>query len=244
MDLDQVLNGSGEGEPQQDATPAAPPVTEPAPEPKGETPAEPKQAEPATGEPPAPGHEKSVPLSALEAERKQRQDWKEKAIRLEEQLKAAQAPQGQQQAQQPPTHIPVEDVIINERLNMSEMMLRQTHADVDEKIDRFKQELDRNPALSAELKRQTHPYKWAYEYASRLQLMDEIGSDPNAYREKLKEQVKAELAQQAPAHTEQPAAAAAPAPRIPQSLATAHSVGARTAPSWTGPTPLDNILKT
>lgn len=242
MDLDQVLNGNGEGEPQQDAASAAPPVNEPAAEPKGETPVEPKQAEPATGEPPAPGHEKSVPLSALEAERKQRQDWKEKAIRLEEQLKAAQAPQGKQQAAQQPTQIPVEDALINERLNISEMMLREAHTDVDEKIDRFKQELDRNPGLSSELRRQPHPYKWAYEYAKRLQLMDEIGSDPNAYREKLKEQVKAELAQQPPAIPEQPAAAA-PAPRIPQSLATAHSVGARSTPPWTGPTPLDNILK-
>lgn len=242
MDLDQVLNGNGEGEPQE-AAPVAAPASEPATEPKGDTPAEPTQAAAATGEPPAPGHEKSVPLSALEAERKQRQDWKEKAIRLEEQLKAAQAPQGQQQAAQQPTQIPVEEALINERLNMSEMMLRQTHNDVDEKIDRFKQELDRNPALSADLRRQTHPYKWAYEYAARLQLMDEIGTDPNAYREKLKEQVKAELAQQVSATPEQPAAAA-PAPRIPQSLATAHSVGARTAPSWTGPTPLDNILKT
>lgn len=242
MDLDQVLNGNGEGEPQE-AAPVAAPASEPATELKGDTPAEPTQAAAATGEPPAPGHEKSVPLSALEAERKQRQDWKEKAIRLEEQLKAAQAPQGQQQAAQQPTQIPVEEALINERLNMSEMMLRQTHNDVDEKIDRFKQELDRNPALSADLRRQTHPYKWAYEYAARLQLMDEIGTDPNAYREKLKEQVKAELAQQVSATPEQPAAAA-PAPRIPQSLATAHSVGARTAPSWTGPTPLDNILKT
>lgn len=242
MDLDQVLNGTDDGEP---SMPAAAPATEVnnAPvEPKGETAAEPTQGDVATGEPPAPAHEKSVPLSALEAERKQRQDWKEKAIRLEEQLKAAQAPQGQQAAPQQQGPIPVEDALINERLNMSEMMLRQTHVDVDEKIDRFKQELDRNPSLVAELRRQVHPYKWAYEYASRLQLMDEIGNDPNAYREKLKEQVKAELAQQQPAPSDPLAAAPAP-PRIPQSLATANSVGARSAPAWTGPTPLANILK-
>lgn len=242
MDLDQVLNGTDDGETTTQAPAPAPVANDPPVEPKGVTTAEPAQGDVAIGEPPAPAQEKSVPLSALEAERKQRQDWKEKAIRLEEQLKAAQAPQGQQAAPQQQGPIPVEDALINERLNMSEMMLRQTHTDVDEKVERFKQELDRNPGLVSELRRQVHPYKWAYEYASRLQLMDEIGNDPNAYREKLKEQVKAELAQQQPAPSD-PVAAVPASPRIPQSLATAHSVGARSAPAWTGPTPLANILK-
>lgn len=241
MELDHVLNGEPQepqGEDKQAVTPPEP--EKPADEPKGDTPpAEPAKGE---GEPPAPESEKHVPLSALEAERKTRQDWKEKAVRAEERQKALEAQleqirqQQPQQPQQPPS---AEALVLNERFNMSEMMLRQQHEDVDEVIGRFMQEAEKNPALGAELRRQTHPYQWAYQYAKRLALMDEIGNDPNAYREKLKEQIKAELAQQQPAEPAPPKQS----PQIPQSLASARSVGSRTASAYSGPTPLDAILK-
>lgn len=246
MELDQVLNG--------EATQA---------EPMGEThvqepePQEPAQAEPAAQEPaqaeaapPAAAPEKTVPLTALEAERQQRQDWKSKALRLEGELAAYQRQQQAQQSQYEPEPVDplaaVQNQVLNERFNMSEMIARRDYQDLDEKFEIFQKAAQSNPALAAQLQRQQHPWDWMYKEAQKIQLMSEIGDNPASYREKLKAELLAELGQQqAQAPASAPAAAApaaAPAAQIPQSLATARSAGARTAPAWSGPSSLDSIL--
>ena len=82
--------------------------------------------------------------------------------------------------------------------------------------------------------------------SSPLQLMQEIGDNPASYREKLKQELLAELGRTQAAPGEPAPAATAPAPaptaQIPQSLATARSAGARSAPTWSGPSTLDSIL--
>jgi hypothetical protein len=246
--LDEVLRGetsddatanaaadSGEanhtGETQQEAQPA------------GES----QAAAPEAGNdaPPASEHDKLVPLKALEEERKGRQDWKEKAIRFEEELKHMRAQQSQpqaQQPQQPQQPLPPEMVMLNERFNISEMMAREKYADLDEKFEVFQKAAADNPALGAELARQKHPYDWMYKHAQKLQALAEIGDDPTAYEQKMREKIMAELQAAQPAEA-QPAATPAAAPVLPKSLATNRSAAPRSAPVWTGPTPLDNILK-
>lgn len=246
MELDQVLNGDptpGEpmGDPQpQDPTPQDPAPADPAPEPA-----------PAPAAPPAATHEaKTVPLDALEAERKQRKDWKEKALRLEGELAAYQRQQQVQQPQADPEPVDplaaVQNQVLNERFNMSEMIARRDYQDLDEKLAIFEKAAQANPALAAQLRTQPHPWDWMYKEAQKLQLMQEIGENPASYREKLKAELLAELGQpQAQAPAPAPAAAApapAPAAQIPQSLATARSAGARSAPAWSGPSTLDSIL--
>lgn len=247
MELDQVLNGEVSndepmGEPQVTEPVAQEPVTEP----------EPQEQEPAEAAPPAAKQEaKTVPLDALEAERKQRKDWKERALRLEGELAAYQ--RQQQQAQQPEQEYqpadPLEAVqaqVLNERFNMSEMIARRDYQDLDEKLEVFSQAAAKNPALAAQLRTQPHPWDWMYKEAQKIQLMNDIGDNPASYREKLETELRAKLmaeigqTQAAPA----PTPAAAPAAQIPQSLATARSAGARSAPVWTGPSSLDSILKT
>ena len=201
-------------------------------------------AEPATGAPPASEDGKLVPLSALQEERKGRQDWKEKAIRFEEELKhmREQGKQTQEQQQQQPVEMDAQTALINERFNTSEMLLRDKHDDVDEKLAVFQAEAAKNPALQAQLLQQKHPYAWMYQQAVKMQALSEIGDDPAAYQQSLREKIMAEL-QASNGQQANQTQAAAPAPVLPKSLATTRSVGTRTAATWTGPTALDDILK-
>lgn len=189
--------------------------------------------------PPAAGTERHVPLEALEAERKGRQDWKEKATRYEEQLRARdeELARLRGQAQQPQQQFSEADLARNERFNTSEMLVREKYPDTDEVVATFREAAARNPALGAAMHAHPHPWKFAYEEGKRLRFAAEIGNDPEAYRKKLREEVLAELQK---SQGGQPAAAA-PAP-LPQSLAGARSAGARGA-TWTGPTPLDAMFK-
>ncbi|MCA8331882.1 hypothetical protein [Burkholderia cepacia] len=206
-----------------------------------------------TDAPPASEQAPMVPLKALEEERKGRQDWKEKAIRFEEELKHLRASQGQaqpsqQQPQERQAALTYEGALLNERMNMSEMMVRQQHsdADVDAALEVFQKAVQENPALGAQLAQQRHPWQFMFDQAKRIQAMSEIGSDPAAYRQKVRDEILAELQQQQGAAAAAPpaaAAVAAAAPVIPRSLATARSAAPRTAPAWTGPTALTDILK-
>lgn len=188
--------------------------------------------------PPAADTGKHVPLEALEAERKGRQDWKEKAIRYEEELKQLREQQQRPQQQPQDPLVSMQQQIINERFNFSEMVLRQAHQDVDENVKLFQEAARQNPALTAQMMASQHPWKFAYDEGKRLRFAAEIGTDPDAYRKKLRAEIEAEIrGQGAPSpQSQQPAA-----PGIPQSLAGARSAGAR-GTTFTGPTPMDTIF--
>lgn len=199
--------------------------------------------------PPASEHDKQVPLKALEEERKSRQDWKEKAIRFEEELKHLRAQQSQPQQQQPTQQsqqqpMSPEMAMLNERFNISEMMAREKYADLDEKMEVFQKAAAENPALGAELAKQKHPYDWMYKHATKLQALAEIGDDPTAYEQKLREKIMAELqASQQTTAEAAPVQTQAAAPVLPKTLATSRSAGPRSAPTWTGPTPLNDVIR-
>lgn len=202
-----------------------------------------QQVEPTEGQQPDAGAEttaatntdKHVPLAALEAERKGRQDWKEKAIRYEEELKALRERTAQSQPQQQPQQLdPIQQVrqeMLNERFNMSEMVARQKYADLDDVVEVFKQACQSNPALGMALQQSANPYEYAYREGKRLQLLKEVGDDPTAYREKVKAELLAEFQKTQPAGV-----------TLPQSLAGARSAAARSAPAFTGPTPLGSVF--
>lgn len=205
----------------------------------------------AGGATPAPQDDgtKLVPVAALEAERKGRQDWKEKAIRAEaalEELRKQQSQPSSTTQQDQPTQWTPEVALLNERMNMSEIMVRQQHQDVDEMVEVFKKAAEQNPALGTQLAQQRHPWQWMYDQAKRMKAMEEIGADPAAYKQRLRDELLAELkneqASATPAAAAAPVAVSAPAPVIPKTLATARSSAPRSAPAWTGPTPLNDIL--
>lgn len=251
--LDDVLEGK---EPEVVADPLtdgvvvnhteADPETGTPADPKGETAA---VTPPADGAPPAPENEdedERLPAHVVKKIRGERNDWKEKALiaqaKLEERErveKQRQQPQGQYDQQPMTQEQAFATQIFNERLNNSEMVLRSKHEDVDEKIAVFMEAAQQNPALAAELQNQTHPYQWAYSWAQKEMARREIGDDPVAYRKRLEDEIRASIS--AP---HEPAAAATPrAPLPPASLATARSAAPRSAEAWTGPTPLESIIK-
>ncbi len=197
-----------------------------------------QQTEPSTGAPPAPHTDGQVPLAALEAERKGRQDWKEKALRLEGE-NAALRQQREQPApdtQQVDPAVVVEQRVTNLLLNHSERMARKTYGDeaVNKAFEKFQAAVKANPFLGHQAGQSADPWDFVVQEAKRLELLEEIGSDPAAYKEKLKQQW---LAEQQPA-----APAPAPRPSIPASLATTRSAASRTAQSFTGPPSLDNLF--
>lgn len=85
------------------------------------------------------------------------------------------------------------------------------------------------------------PWGELVKWHKRESAVAEMGTDPAAYREKLKAQILAELGQSAP----QPQAsngAAPAAPNLPTDLARARNVAPRTGPAWSGPEPLKDIF--
>jgi hypothetical protein len=193
--------------------------------------------------------ERHVPLAALEAERTGRKDWKEKALRFEGELKAVREqltqrnqPAQEDQTERNPFEV-MQERIVNERFNTSEMIARQAHADIDEKVEVFKAAMEKNPALYAQMQADRHPWEFAYREGARMLLAQEMGDDPSAYKSKLEAEIEARILAK---HglTSGATSQTAPKTALPASLAGARSSAARTAPSFTGPTPFDQVVNT
>lgn len=181
----------------------------------------------------------SVPIAALKDERAKRQQLEAELARLRE-----------QQAKQPPMPSPTEDpegyarhvaeAAFNEKLNVSEMLVRKDHAPeaVDEAIALFRAEAEANPALGMKLRTELHPWDWMMKEAAKIKARKEIGDDPAAYRERVRQELMAEMQATKPA-----APAETAQPTLPKSLATERSVGARTPDNYAGPPPMDSIVR-
>jgi hypothetical protein len=230
--------------------PASTPAAKAAPEAKAKEP-EPEEDDAEEFEPARDG-EVLVPRRALETERSRRKDWKEKAARfegelaatkrqLEEATRRAQAPQ--QQPQQPVYQAPidpvadpqgflqrVQNVMLNERLNNSEQMLRREVGaeKVDAAIEDFRQAAQDDPSLFQKLYAQPDPYGWAYKQVERLRLLREVGDDPATFRARVAAEERAKWEQE---QTVKPPAPS-PAAGFQPSLANARSVAGRSAPPW------------
>jgi hypothetical protein len=256
--LEAFLSGAPEPEPQQ-APPATPESTPPAEPPKG--PPEPPVVEPDDdGDPPEPSPgEPVVPRRALEDERHKRQNYVAQAAKFEaerdmlakqlEELKRAPPQQAQQPAQpqyqpidpaQDPAgyHARIQGVLLNERLNMSEMMLRKELGaeKVDAAIAEFKQHAAADPRLYTQLYQQTDPYGWMAGEVERLGLIRRVTTDPAGYEAELRAKWEAEANGTAPAPRVSPAA------KLPPSLANVRSALPRSSSAYTGPQSLDDIL--
>lgn len=252
-ELDAFLGGAGE------PAPEAPPEPAPEPEPQEqEAPEEAPEEAPDEEAPPEPKPgERTVPLAALE---KQRRDHKERAAKLEgerdallrqlEEIKRAQQQPAQPQYQPPQQpidpvqdpagyHAQVQQIMLNERLNMSEMQLRREIGAeaVDAAINEFKEAAAKDPSLFPKLYQQPDPYGWLAKQVEVMRFQREVGEDPAAYKARLRAEWEAEQA------AAQPAAPAAPAVRLNPSLANVRSAAPRSNGAWAGETPLADILR-
>ena len=206
-----------------------------------------------------------IPRRAYEDERRKRQDWKARAVeaetkhkelqrQFEEAQRRATAPPSQPQAQpqyQPPpdpqadprgfaNHLMQQQAatLLNERLNNSEMMLREKIGDekLGEYVAEFRELAQADPTLFGKLYSQPHPYNWMTREVDRLCLVRDVGSDPAAYREKILAEGRAAW------EAEKATPAPSPAAGMQPSLATARSVAGRSAGAWTGEPSLEDVL--
>jgi hypothetical protein len=181
--------------------------------------------------------EKHVPLAALEAERRGRQDWKERATRAEERARMLEEQQQARATQGEPQQVDplqaMEARFVNLTLNASERMARKTYGDeaVNQAFERFRAATEKNPLLHQQAMSSADPWDFVVQEAQRMSVLEEVGSDPKAYRERLKAELMAELQKTTPA-----------ALNLPSSLAGARSTATRSAPAFTGPAPLGTLF--
>jgi len=254
------------------ATPAAPEAPPAAATPKPEAKAEPAskattakpEAEEDTDPPEALEGEPVIPRRAYEDERRKRQDWKEKAARLEGELaayrkqqeeaqrRAAASPQPQAPPQPPPDpavdprgfaqHLVQQQqaALLNERLNNSEMMLREKIGDekLNQYVEEFRGMAEADPTLFGKLYSQPHPYNWLTREVERQRTLRDVGDDPAAFRAKIEAEARAKWEAEAKAAP----APVSPAAGLQPSLATARSVAGRTVGAWTGEPSLEDVL--
>lgn len=126
---------------------------------------------------------------------------------------------------------------------MSEAMSRQfavrDHGNetITQAYKAMEQRIDRDPAARSDYQRimqSGDPWGELVRWHKRESVMAEIGTDPDAYREKIKAELMAEIQKTEPAQA---------ATVMPSNFAGARNVGARTGPAWAGPKPLSDIFK-
>jgi hypothetical protein len=207
------------------------------------------------GEPGDPSpNEAIVPRSAYEKERQRRQDWKSRASAAEaekamllKQLEEARKPPPQ--STPPPQLEPIDPardpegytrrvrgVVLNERLNTSEMMALDKHGKevIDAETEYFQRRTQADPRLWNELYSKPHPYQWMIDNNATARLHEEIGADPAAYEAKIRAKIEAERGAAAPR--------VSPAAGLPPSLASARSAAPRGTNGFAGPPSLSDIL--
>ena len=196
------------------------------------------------GAPPAPEPDAPhVPVAALKDERAKRQALEAEMAALRKQIEA-------QQPKEPPPPPPsvwedeqgfgghivntaVQEATTHAYLNMSEMMARREHPDFDQMKVEFLKMAEQNPTLAQQALGDPDPWGKAYQIAKNAARMAELGAvDVASLEAKLREQIMAEMAPQAPV-----------VPGLPPTLSGQRNVGTRSGPAWTGPVPLSDLLK-
>jgi Neuraminidase (sialidase) len=78
-------------------------------------------------------------------------------------------------------------------LNMSEAQCQSRHEDYGEKYEVFKSMAMANPSIVNQMTNQPDPAEWAYRQAANQMSMQEMGSDPAAYKAKLTAEITASV---------------------------------------------------
>lgn len=178
---------------------------------------------------------------------------REKRQRLEAELEALKAQiQAAQQPQEPPAPPPsvwedeqaygshivtaaVQQANLNAKLDMSEMLTRREKTDFEPMKAKFLQMAEMNPVLAQQALSDPDPWGKAYQIAKNAATMEELGAtDLDTLKAQLREQLLAEAAANVPISNN---------PTIPPSLTTARNVGARSGPGWSGPRPIEDLLR-
>jgi hypothetical protein len=223
------------------------PLEEIVPEQPAEQPEAPEAPEqPETPEPaPAAAQEpddKSLPYWARQRVKAE----KERARALEREVETLRQRQPQPQAAQLPDPYEApedfgravinhaEQVAFNNHLNTSEMIARDRHG--DNTVDEMLEWLSTRPDIGRWAMGQRNPYGAAIQHYQREKFADEIGNDPDKWREQERERIRQEVLAETSGVQPQPHRPFTPAPA-------SQARSARPNGQWTGPTPLSTALK-
>lgn len=224
------------------------PVEEVTPEPPGEV-AAPPAAPVAQNQPPH-GY---VPVSALIDQRLEARQEKQRVAELQRRLEEIERaktqepvdfftdPQAALKQSLDPFESRLQSVTQNLTLRASRaeaiaMHGRETFNKMEEAIGEAMEKGDPEmPMLRQQMMQSDDPAGVAMSWYQRRVVLNEVGNDPAAYRERIRAELMAEM-------NGKPAVQQ-PAPVMPTPLEAARNVGSRTGPTWAGPTPLGDIFK-
>lgn len=197
-------------------------------------------------EPPATEQEQShIPIAALKDERTKRQQAEDQLRQTAERLQQYEAyfqqVQGGQEEEPDPVELIAQQVmsrlqpqtemqILTTKVDFAEQLARQKWTDYDDKVEHFKEAAKVNPFLIQELRNAANPAEYAYNVANKILEAKQYGQAPS--REDLEAEMRAKIMAELGINR----------PQVPTTLATERSVGARSGPAWSGPTPLNDLL--
>lgn len=172
----------------------------------------------ATGQAPPSGY---APLAAVQDERRKRQEAEARLKQYEQQL-------AQRREQTPPpdwyaepdraAQVMQEQVqyqITQTKVAMSQDWAREHYPDYDALESVFTEAADKQPHLWQQLYQHPNPAKFAYQQAKKINALNEIGEDPDAYKQRIIAEYQASQGQSQP-QPQQPRAATRP--QLPTSL--------------------------
>lgn len=200
--------------------------------------------------PPAAAPEQSVPegyvpRAAIQDERRKRQELEAKLKQYEQHLqKREQAPppdwyaEPERAAQVMQQQVQYQ--ITQTKVALSQDWARTQYQDYDEMEQVFTEAAQQQPHLWQQLYSHPNPAKFAYQQAKKLKVMQEIGDDPDAYRQRIIAEYQASQGQGQPP-AQQPRAA--PRPQLPTSLGrTVNNAPRNERGQFTGRAEISDIL--
>lgn len=216
------------------------PETEPARDAKGKFTKKDKPAEPQAGD------DKAWSYHAYKDEKEKRQAYEQELTQLRAQI-------AQQPPPQPQAIDPIDDpqgfnrsvqeqiaaVRYETTLQVSEQFARNTHGDEAWQAANAWLMTPEGAATREQAMRSSDPWGEAISAHKRHQAMQEIGDDPQAYRERIEAEIRERLEVEMRAQSPQPATPSTP---MPANFASARNAGERKGPSWAGPTSLNAAL--
>lgn len=182
----------------------------------------------------------NVPVTALQEERRKRQELEQEIAAIKQQFAQANAEpppslwedenRWQQNLRSQIMQETVQFTALNARLDTSEMLSRQAHAnDFEEMKAKFLEMAQQTPQLQQQALSDPHPWEKAYQIAKNARTMEELGANS------LEDVIKAERAKWE-------AELKSVAPKFPTSTVQDGSVASRGGPVWSGPVSDRDIL--
>lgn len=188
---------------------------------------EPEKAQPEASSAEEPPKDDRVPLAALQAERKKRQEESRLRQEYEARLREFEEQQLPKFNEAPEQH--VHALLARERQQMTQVLYasmeeaaRETYPDYDAVFQEVEQYVQENPAALYELQKAANPAIAAYKLGKRVRELREM-QDPAAYRQKIEAKIRAEIEAEYKAKAQATQA-------IPPDLSASRSAGGNEAP--------------